>query len=369
MIRAGIVEYIRHREDTVGESASSLYKNPSCRNRRVNTTLVADIRTFFRKEKGPFSLGGNWEKDMLKVAIYGKGGIGKSTVTSNLAAAFATMGKRVIQIGCDPKADSTINLLEGKPLRPVMNYMREEDEEPDLPPDLTETEPPTKGDTQHPQASKKDDIPAAEDVQNLDLQNVDQENVDQENSVYNQILYNQRLYNQVLYNQYPIHHSNTLTCISGSDRIDADRFEITQQSVLEQIEAEALLSEKNRKTGMLLYDAETIRELVNCITWVYVTPKTTLPICGDNLSTDIVRKEFQKLTCEHIAYVLDCIASTGAAIKNRRNYLLTCLYNAPTSMAGYYRNLAQHDFATQHGTENTETDKSPYAYGQFIANL
>ena len=55
---------------------------------------------------------------MLKVAIYGKGGIGKSTITSNLAAAFAAMGKRVIQIGCDPKADSTINLLGGEPLRP-----------------------------------------------------------------------------------------------------------------------------------------------------------------------------------------------------------------------------------------------------------
>lgn len=68
---------------------------------------------------------------MLKVAICGKGGIGKSTVTSNLAAAFANMGKRVIQIGCDPKADSTINLLGGEPLRPVMNFMREEDEEPD----------------------------------------------------------------------------------------------------------------------------------------------------------------------------------------------------------------------------------------------
>ena len=68
---------------------------------------------------------------MLKIAIYGKGGIGTSTVTSNLAAAFAAMGKRVIQIGCDPKADSTINLLGGEPLRPVMNYMREEDEEPE----------------------------------------------------------------------------------------------------------------------------------------------------------------------------------------------------------------------------------------------
>lgn len=68
---------------------------------------------------------------MLKVAIYGKGGIGKSTITSNLAAAFAALGKRVIQIGCDPKADSTINLLGGEPLRPVMNYLREEDDDPE----------------------------------------------------------------------------------------------------------------------------------------------------------------------------------------------------------------------------------------------
>ena len=40
---------------------------------------------------------------MLKIAIYGKGGIGKSTVTGNLSAAFASLGKRVIQIGCDPE--------------------------------------------------------------------------------------------------------------------------------------------------------------------------------------------------------------------------------------------------------------------------
>ena len=68
---------------------------------------------------------------MLKIAVYGKGGIGKSTVTSNLAAAFASLGKRVIQIGCDPKADSTINLLGGEPLKPVMNYLREHDADPE----------------------------------------------------------------------------------------------------------------------------------------------------------------------------------------------------------------------------------------------
>ncbi len=68
---------------------------------------------------------------MIKIAIYGKGGIGKSTVTSNLSAALAYLGKRVIQIGCDPKADSTANLLSGNPVFPVMNYMRDYDKEPE----------------------------------------------------------------------------------------------------------------------------------------------------------------------------------------------------------------------------------------------
>ncbi len=68
---------------------------------------------------------------MIKIALYGKGGIGKSTCTSNLSAAFAKLGKKVIQIGCDPKADSTINLLHGDPVMPVMDYMRIHDEEPD----------------------------------------------------------------------------------------------------------------------------------------------------------------------------------------------------------------------------------------------
>lgn len=136
MIRAGIVKYIRHREDAIGESASSLYRIYHAEIASVQISqgeyyFSGRYKDFFPEGERSFFVGKNWEEDMLKVAIYGKGGIGKSTVTSNLAAAFATMGKRVIQIGCDPKADSTINLLEGKPLRPVMNYMREEDEEPE----------------------------------------------------------------------------------------------------------------------------------------------------------------------------------------------------------------------------------------------
>ena len=61
---------------------------------------------------------------MKKIAVYGKGGIGKSTITGALSAAAADMGLRVMQIGCDPKADSCMNLLGGKPLTPVMDLLR-----------------------------------------------------------------------------------------------------------------------------------------------------------------------------------------------------------------------------------------------------
>ncbi len=65
---------------------------------------------------------------MIKIAIYGKGGIGKSTTTSNLSAALSREFK-VMQIGCDPKADSTRNLMGGAPVPTVLDQIREKGEE------------------------------------------------------------------------------------------------------------------------------------------------------------------------------------------------------------------------------------------------
>jgi nitrogenase iron protein NifH len=62
---------------------------------------------------------------LIKVAIYGKGGIGKSTVTSGISAALGTRGYNVMQLGCDPKTDSTINLLGGTPPPPILQYLQE----------------------------------------------------------------------------------------------------------------------------------------------------------------------------------------------------------------------------------------------------
>ena len=62
---------------------------------------------------------------MKKIAVYGKGGIGKSTIVSNMAAALGLAGYRVLQIGCDPKADSTFALRHGEPLPTVLSVFRE----------------------------------------------------------------------------------------------------------------------------------------------------------------------------------------------------------------------------------------------------
>ena len=69
---------------------------------------------------------------MRQVAIYGKGGIGKSTTTQNLNAGLAEMGKKIMIVGCDPKADSCRLILGGLAQRTVLDTLREEGDDIDL---------------------------------------------------------------------------------------------------------------------------------------------------------------------------------------------------------------------------------------------
>ncbi len=70
--------------------------------------------------------------EIRQVAIYGKGGIGKSTTTQNLTAGLTELGKKVMVVGCDPKADSTRLLLGGLAQKTVLDTLRDEGEEVEL---------------------------------------------------------------------------------------------------------------------------------------------------------------------------------------------------------------------------------------------
>jgi nitrogenase iron protein NifH len=65
---------------------------------------------------------------MEKIAIYGKGGIGKSTISSCISASFAKQKKKVLHVGCDPKQDSCIRLLHGEKIQSVMQLISKKEE-------------------------------------------------------------------------------------------------------------------------------------------------------------------------------------------------------------------------------------------------
>ena len=72
------------------------------------------------------------KETIRQVAIYGKGGIGKSTTTQNLTAGLAELGKKIMVVGCDPKADSTRLLLGGLAQKTVLDTIRDEGEDIEL---------------------------------------------------------------------------------------------------------------------------------------------------------------------------------------------------------------------------------------------
>ena len=75
----------------------------------------------------------------MEIAVYGKGGIGKSTISANLSAALAMRGEHVLQIGCDPKHDSTRLLVHGRPQTTVLDYLRGVSREEEDPSKVLET--------------------------------------------------------------------------------------------------------------------------------------------------------------------------------------------------------------------------------------
>lgn len=92
------------------------------------------------------------------------------------------------------------------------------------------------------------------------------------------------------------------------------------------------------------YSQEDIDEVVELIVEVLCTARPTLRIGGEELPIELVKDRFRKLDYGHLEYVFDCLRKNTTQVRNIRAYLLTALYNAPTTISNYYQAAVQHDF-------------------------
>lgn len=128
------------------------------------------------------------------------------------------------------------------------------------------------------------------------------------------------------------------------DMIEKNDFLTKIEEINERISTDCLLSIENTN-GEQAYCFEEIDELTELIAWVELTSQPALRINGEFVDTELVRIQFAKLTEEHIQYVLDSVSENTVKIYQRRNYLLTCLYNAPISIEGSIKNQVNCDLS------------------------
>ena len=90
-----------------------------------------------------------------------------------------------------------------------------------------------------------------------------------------------------------------------------------------------------------------VDELVELITDVLCSSQASYRIGGAQFKSQIVRERLSGLEQQHIEYVLDCMKKNTTKVRNIRGYLLTALYNAPTTIEHYYQSAVQHDLYGQ----------------------
>ena len=94
------------------------------------------------------------------------------------------------------------------------------------------------------------------------------------------------------------------------------------------------------------YDREMIDGILELILDVLCSKRKMIRIAGDDKPVNVVKGRFMKLTIEHIRYVMICLQENTTKIRSIKQYMLAALYNAPSTIDGYYRAEVNHDMAT-----------------------
>ena len=148
----------------------------------------------------------------------------------------------------------------------------------------------------------------------------------------------------------------TITDLSSTHSIPSDE---TRPSVLAELEAKRKETEY-RDTDVyreiikenigydylmsdLPYDHDRLEEILELLVETVCSTKKYIRVAGSDYPAEVVRSRLLKLDMEHIKFVFDCLKENTTKIRNIKQYLLTTLYNAPTTIGNYYSALVQHD--------------------------
>ena len=115
-------------------------------------------------------------------------------------------------------------------------------------------------------------------------------------------------------------------------------FESYRELILENIDYDVLASDPH-------VDREQLDEIVDLVQETVCSTRSRIRISGNDCPAEVVRSKLLKLNGEHIRFVMDCLKQNTTRIRNIRQYLLTALFNAPSTMNSYYTALVAHDMA------------------------
>jgi hypothetical protein len=117
-----------------------------------------------------------------------------------------------------------------------------------------------------------------------------------------------------------------------------ESFDNYRELILENIDYDVLASNPR-------VDREQLDEIVELVQETVCSIRGRIRVAGNDYPAEVVRSKLLKLNSEHIRFVMDCLKQNTTRIRNIRQYLLTALFNAPSTMSSYYAALVAHDMA------------------------
>lgn len=139
-----------------------------------------------------------------------------------------------------------------------------------------------------------------------------------------------------------------------TDESNTDSFPSEKNMNRSEVTAEEMRSYREIIAGNISYDLlcreyphqrEQLEEILEILVETICTTRQTVRVAGNSFPAEVVKGRLMKLTAEHIRFVLGCLSRNTTKIRNIRQYLLTTLYNAPTTIDNYYAAMVSHDLA------------------------